>query len=243
MDHARKQGLIGQTPYISKKYKTARDFSKKEELLHAVTHGAAALLAIPALVLLILRAAPLGVLAVVAATIYGASLIILYSASCGYHAACAHFGEHQPSPLRDFFMKCDHSMIFLLIVGTYAPACLAALGGVIGWVIFGIVAACCVVGIGLNMIDVARFHKISLWLYILTGWAIIVAAVPLFHSIGGTGFSLIVLGGVLYTVGVIFFKMERVPYMHVVWHFFVIGGSLLHYIAIYLYCFFETVVL
>lgn len=243
MDHARKQGLIGQTPYISKKYETARDFSKKEEVIHAVTHGAAALLAVPALVLLLLRAAPLGALAVVAAAIYGASLIILYSASCAYHAACARFGEHQASPVRDFFMKCDHSMIFLLIVGTYAPACLAAMGGAIGWVIFGIVAACCLLGITLNIIDVARFHKLSLVLYILTGWAIIVAAVPLFRAIGGIGFALIVLGGVLYTVGVIFFKMERVPYMHVLWHLFVIGGSLLHYIAVYLYCFFETVML
>ena len=110
------------------------------------------------------------------------------------------------------------------------------MGGVIGWVIFGIVAACCVAGIALNIIDVGRFHKLSLVLYILTGWTIIVAAVPLYRAIGGVGFALIVLGGVLYTVGVIFFKMERVRYMHVIWHFFVIGGSLLHYLAVYLYC-------
>lgn len=239
MDHTNRNYVTQPVLKASKrkKAKQQRDFTRSEEIIHALTHGAAALLGIPGLILMMLQAIGQGVLATSAAAIYGASLIILYSASCAYHASCARFGEHTISPVRDFFMKCDHSMIFILILGTYTPACLAAMGGTIGWTVFGIVAACCTLGIILNIIDVKRFHKISLILYIVTGWTIVIACVPLLHAIGPIGFALIVGGGILYTVGVIFYRMEHIPYMHIIWHLFVIGGSLMHYLAIYFYCF------
>lgn len=213
-----------------------REYSRREETLHSLTHGFGALLGVAGLVFLILKAVSLGAVAVVGASVFGAALIILYSASCAYHGACAVYGEHCVSPVRDFFMKCDHCMIFILIVGTYTPACIYAMGGWVGWTVFGIVASCCTVGLILNAVDVDRFHKISLVLYLVTGWTIVIASVPYYNAIGPVGFSFLVIGGLLYTIGVIFYKLQKIPYMHVLWHLFVIGGSVMHYFMVYSYC-------
>ncbi len=213
-----------------------RDYSKFEEVAHAAIHGLGALLGVLGLVFLILKTARLSAIDVVSASIFGAALIILYSASCAYHTTCAIYGDHCECRLRDFCMKCDHSMIFVLILGTYTPACLSGMGGAVGWIIFGIVAACSLVGIALNVIDVERFKRISMVLYLVAGWTIAIASVPFYKAVGLGGFTFLLLGGLLYTIGVIFYKLRQIRYMHIVWHLFVLGGSVMHYFMIYLYC-------
>ena len=220
-----------------KKELKARDFSGFEEVMHSLTHGIGAFLSILGLILLIFRVSGSGVVQIISTAIFGSSLVVLYSASCAYHTSCAYYGEHTVSRVRDFFMKCDHCMIFILILGTYTPACISAMGGWIGWTVFGIVAALCTLGIILNAIDVERFSKISLVLYILTGWTIAVASVPYFNAVGSLGFLFLILGGVLYTVGVAFYKLKHVRYMHIVWHLFVLCGSVMHYIMVYFFCY------
>ena len=214
-----------------------RLYYKREEVLHSLTHALGALLGVLGLILLIMKTLPLNTVDVVSAVIFGVSLILLYSASALYHGACAAIGEECVSPVRDFFMKCDHCMIFILIVGTYTPACLSAMGGVIGWIVFAVVASCSLLGLVLNSIDVDRFQRISLVLYLLTGWTIAAASIPYYKAIGFYGFMFLLAGGLLYTVGVIFYKLQRIPYMHVLWHLFVLGGSVMHFFMVYGYCF------
>lgn len=213
-----------------------RQYFLAEEILHTVTHGIGAILGIAGLVLLILKALPLGVVATVGAVVFGISLIALYSASALYHGSCAYYGEFVVSPIRDFFMKCDHCMIFILIVGTYTPACIYAMGGWVGWCVFGVVATSSILGLVLNSVDVDRYHKISLVLYLVTGWTIAAASVPYFKAIGPVGFAFLLFGGAFYTIGIVFYKMQKVPYMHVIWHLFVIGGSVMHFFMVYGYC-------
>ena len=213
-----------------------RQYLVREEILHTLTHAAGAVLAVAGLILLILRAAPLGAAATVGAVAFGVALILLYSASALYHGACARVGDYAVCPLRDFFMKCDHCMIYVLIAGTYAPACLYAMQGWVGVTVLAVVGTSSLLGLILNMIDVDRFARLSLVLYLITGWTIAAASVPYYRAIGPFGFGLLLLGGVLYTVGVIFYKRQRTPYMHVLWHLFVLGGSIAHFFMVYSYC-------
>ena len=194
------------------------------------------MLAAVALILLIVKAIPLGTMAVLGSVVFGLALIVLYAASALYHGACLRYGEFCVSRVRDFFMKCDHCMIFVLIVGTYAPACCYAMGGWVGAVVFGVVFTCSAVGLIFNAIDVDRFQKISLVLYLVTGWTIAAASIPYYRAIGPWGFGCLLAGGFLYTVGVIFYKHQRIPYMHVLWHLFVLGGSVMHFFMVYSYC-------
>ncbi len=213
-----------------------REYSRIEEWAHAVTHGIGALLSIGALFLLIFKSYSSGTSGIVSALIFGISLVLLYTASFLYHASSAVFGENTESRVRDFFMKCDHSIIYILILGTYAPACISGLGGALGYLVLFAVGALCLCGVVLNVIDVEKYKKISLSLYVITGWTIALVSVPYFRAVGARGFSLLVLGGVFYTVGIIFYKLKRIPYMHLIWHLFVIAGSLMHFFMVYFYC-------
>ena len=213
-----------------------REFSRFEEVTHSVTHGVGAILSIVGLILLIIKAAASGASALVGATFFGAALIILYSASFSYHTSCAIFGSVNPSRVRDICMKCDHSLIYILILGTYTPACISAMGGAVGYTVFGIVFLSCIVGIILNVIDVERFQKISLALYVIAGWTIAFAIKPYYAAIRARGITLLVLGGVAYTVGIFFYKAKSVKYMHIIWHFFVLLGSIFHYLMVYYFC-------
>ncbi len=212
-----------------------REYSRFEEITHAVTHGAGALLSAVGLVFLILKAAG-DPIALVSAIVFGISLIVLYLASCAYHSSCVIFGETAPSRIRDLAMKCDHSLIYILILGTYTPACLAAMGGAVGIAVFAIVAAACLLGIVLNVIDVERFKRISLILYLVAGWTIAAAIYPYYTAVGPGGIACLLLGGAAYTVGVLFYRAKHIKYMHIVWHLFVLLGSIFHYFMVYSYC-------
>ena len=215
-------------------HKEVRPFTRPEEIAHAATHCFGAVLGIAALILMIGKATTTAGL--VSAVVFGVSLILLYAASGIFHASCAVWGKESPCRFRDFTEKCDHSLIFLLILGTYTPACLAAMGGVVGYALFALVGACCAVGFVLNVINVEKFFPVSLTLYVVSGWAIAAAVVPFYRAVGAGGVTMLLAGGVSYTVGLIFYGLRRIPDLHIIWHLLVLGGSVFHFFMVYSYC-------
>lgn len=209
---------------ISKRYTTG------EEILNAITHGIGVLLSIAALVLLIVRAviyAPDEYKAqcIIGFTIFGASLIILYLFSTLYHAL--------PLGTKKLFGIFDHCSIYILIAGTYTAYCLTALRGAVGWLIFGIIWGLAVVGIVLYAVFGSRVRVLSVITYIPMGWLIIFAAKPLKEQLSLLSFRYLVVGGLVYTVGCVFYAMKKVKWMHGIWHLFVLGGSIMHFFSIY----------
>ena len=197
-----------------------------EEIFNSVSHGVGALLAIAGTVVLIVMTAlysdPWGV---VSSAVYGGALIILYTMSTLYHAIT---NEKAKRVMRVM----DHVTIFLLIAGTYTPITLVTLRGTLGWVLFGFIWGAAALGIVLNAIDLERFRKISVVCYIIMGWAIIAAIVPLINSLPTISLVFLLIGGVLYSVGVIFYAIKKIKYFHSIWHLFTIGGSVFHYFTI-----------
>ena len=130
----------------------------------------------------------------------------------------------------------DHCSIFLLIFGTYTPIALVTLNGKLGWLIFSIILASAVIGIVLNSINLEKYKKVSMACYIIMGWMIVVAFKPLGESLARNGIILMLLGGIVYTIGAIIYAVgKKVRYMHSLWHFFVLGGSILQFFGIYFY--------
>ncbi len=207
-----------------------RSQSLGEELMNAITHGVGALLAIAGTVLLIVRSASHGsAINVVSVTLFGASMIVLYTISCLYHALRMGRGKR-------VFQVLDHCSIFLLIFGTYVPLCLVTVGGAFGWTLFGVMGGCAVVGVVLNAVDLGRWKRLSQALYLVMGWMGVIALPTLFRELTRLGFLLLVLGGVAYTVGVIFYRNKEKRFWHGIWHFFVLAGTVLHFFAVYTNC-------
>lgn len=201
------------------------EYTTAEELMNAISHGVGAALAIAAIVLLIVYS-DLTAKAVVSVTIYSASLFILYIVSTLYHALA-------PNKAKKVFRVLDHCSIFLLIAGTYTPICLVILGGVVGWVLFGVVWTAAVVGIVFNSIDIKKFAKFSMICYIAMGWVVIFAIKPLVDRITMGQLALLVSGGVAYTVGAGLYGLgKKHKYVHSVWHVFVLAGSILHFFMV-----------
>ena len=200
-----------------------------EEIFSAVSHGIGAGLSVAALVTMIVRAARSGDgYAIIAAAIFGAALVILYTMSTLYHALT-------PVGAKKIFRIFDHAMIFLLIAGTYTPYLLVTMRGTVGWILFCILWALTAIGIVFDAIMLERFHKIEMVLYVAMGWCIVVASKTLVASLAPGGLILLLAGGVLYTVGIIFYSRKKIRYMHSIWHLFVLAGSILHYFSVYLY--------
>lgn len=200
-----------------------------EELANTISHGVGALLAAAGAAPLIVRGIMSGSgKTVFSLTAYALSLILLYTASAVYHAA------RRPEIKRALRVM-DHCSIFVLILGTYIPMSLLVVGGKTGWMLFLTNTTLAVIGITLNAIDLKRFDKLSLVLYALMGWLIVVALRAIIEALPPLGLGLLVAGGVAYTVGIIFYKSQR-RYMHFVWHLFVLAGSALQYACIALYC-------
>lgn len=204
----------------------APSYTLGEEIFGAVSHGVGGLLAIAGTVVLIVLCAIYGgAWEVVSACIYGASLIILYTMSTLYHAI-----THQKA--KAFFRIMDHNTIFFLIAGTYTPFTLVTLRGALGWVLFGIIWGAAILGIVLNSVNLEKYKKISVIAYLVMGWAIIFAIKPFYESVDKLSLIFLVIGGALYSIGVIFYKIKKVKYFHAVWHLFVIAGSIFHYFAV-----------
>jgi len=203
-------------------------YNLREEIAHSITHGIGAFLAIVGMVILIIHAAAYGSARhILSCSIFGASLILLYTASTLYH------GIQRPT-IKKVLRIVDHSSIYLLIAGTYTPFTLLNLKGAWGWSLFGVVWGIALLGIILQFTPLRKFKYVRLVLYITMGWAAVVAIKPLAASVPLNAFMLIVAGGLAYTVGIIFYLWRRLPYHHAIWHLFVLSGSSLHYLAVFL---------
>lgn len=207
----------------------AFDFKNfSEERWNAITHAIGFLLSIPALVFLILAGIERGTaIAVVSFTIFGVSMLLLFLMSTLLHS--------MPIKVKEFFSILDHSAIYVLIAGTYTPFLLVTLKGALGWTLFGIIWGLTILGIMFKIFFIHRFEKASLALYIVMGWLIIIAIKPLYEQLPPAGFWLLVIGGVLYTFGSVFYAWRRLPYNHAIWHLFVIAGSAAMYFSVLLY--------
>lgn len=201
-------------------------YTLAEEIGNAVTHGIGALLGVWGLVMMILRSTD--VWQIVASCIYGSALILLFTMSCLYHALTHRGAKHV---MRVF----DHSSIFFLIAGTYTPYTLVTLRGALGWVLFGVVWGAAILGITLNAVSIERFKKFSMVCYLAAGWCVLFAIVPLLQKLDSTGFWLLLGGGVLYTVGILFYRKKTVRWFHTIWHVFVLGAAVLQFLSVYLY--------
>lgn len=199
-----------------------------EERWNTITHLTGLVLAVPGSLLLIISAWQHGrALEIGSAVVYSVSLVLLYFASTAYHAT-------SDPTLKKIFQRLDHLSIFLLIAGSYTPVVLIGIGGWWGWSLFYSVWTLVAAGFLVKLLAFETSEKLSLFLYILMGWLIVVAVKPLVESVSVPALSLIVLGGLLYSAGIIFYTRDHVRYNHAIWHIFVLGGSISHFIAIFL---------
>lgn len=199
-----------------------------EEIFNSVTHGVGSLLAIAGTaVLIVLAAIHGGAWEVVSAAIYGASLIILYTMSTLYHALTNRRAKC-------FFRIMDHDTIFFLIAGTYTPITLVPLRGAVGWVLFGVIWGAAVLGIVMNSIDLEKFRKPSIICYALMGWAVVFAIKPMLRHCTPLSLWFLLIGGLCYTIGMIFYIIKTKKYFHSIWHIFTIAGSVFHYFSVLL---------
>lgn len=205
------------------------NYSYREELANSITHGIGIVFAIGALVIMDVFAALFGdAWHIVSCTIFGATLIILYTASTLYHSI--------PIPKTKMLLRLiDHSAIFLLIAGTYTPFTLVNLRGPWGWSIFGAVWGIALLGVIFQVFLLRRWPLFSVGLYVGMGLIILVAIKPLGATLSPSGLKLLVAGGLAYIVGLIFYGWKRLPYSHAVWHLFVLAGSALHFFSVLFY--------
>lgn len=207
----------------------ARFYSLGEEIMNGVTHGIGAGLSVVGLTVLVVLAVLYGnVTQVVSFSIYGASLIILYVASTLYHS-------FQRPKVKHVFRIIDHASIFLLIAGTYTPFLLLGVQGTWGWTFLIIIWGLAILGVSFKALFINRLQKLSVLMYILMGWLSVLVIRTLLVNIPVGGLVWLAVGGAAYTIGVIFYALKKIPYMHGVWHLFVLIGSLCHYFAVLLY--------
>jgi hemolysin III len=200
-----------------------------EEISHAVTHGLGLLLSIGGLAVLVVTASIRGdAWHVVGCAIFGVTLVLLYAASTLYHSI-----PHQRA--KRVFRELDHAAIFLLIAGTYTPFTLVNLRGSWGWTLLALVWGLAVLGIALQVAKPSRERRAAVPIYLVMGWLIVIAVEPLVRSLHPEGLVLLILGGVAYTLGVVFFAWRRLPYNHAVWHVFVLAGSACHFSCVFGY--------
>jgi hemolysin III len=197
-------------------------------LANAITHGIGALLAIVGAVYLIAASTRGSAWVVVSSSVFSFTLVLVYLCSTLYHSLVRTGARH-------VFHILDHSSIYLLIAGTYTPLCLVTLRGPVGWTLFGVVWSLAVAGVIFKSFAVDRFELASAIVYLAQGWFIVVAVVPLVHTLGWHGVMWLGAGGVAYTLGIIFFALDRLRYFHALWHLFVLAGSIFHYFGILYY--------
>lgn len=204
-------------------------YTTGEEIAHTITHGVGVLLSIAGLAVLVAFSTLNGnAWHIVSSSIYGASLVMLYSASSLYHGI--------PNPRAKLVLKqLDHAAIYLLIAGTYTPFLLVTLRGVWGWSLFAVIWSIAIFGATLEFFNLPRFKKLSLGLYLGLGWIVVIAIKPMLAGVETGGLVLLLLGGLSYSLGVIFYIRDKMPYNHAIWHLFVLAGSVLHYFSVLFY--------
>lgn len=200
--------------------------SHREELLNALTHGVGALAsAIGGAVLITLAAVYGDTWQVVSASVFVATLLLLYTASTLYHAS-RH--ERIKAKLKIF----DHCAIFLLIAGTYTPFTLIGLRQSWGWTLFAVIWTLAVLGVVFKLFFTGRFPRLSTMMYIAMGWLVVIAAKPMMQHLSMEALVWLLAGGLAYTLGTVFYHFERLPYSHAIWHLFVLAGSTAHFVAV-----------
>ncbi|MEA2094113.1 MAG: hemolysin III family protein [Pseudomonadota bacterium] len=204
-------------------------YSNGEEIAHTITHGIGVLLSIGGLVLLVAYSTLYGdKWHIISSSIYGATLILLYTSSTLYH------GIPHPDAKR-VLRQFDHAAIFLLIAGTYTPFTLVNLRGNWGWTLFGLVWGLAIVGMLLELATRQRYPRLSLALYLGLGWLVVIAIEPMLENVKSGGLVLLLAGGLSYSLGVIFYVRKQLAYHHAIWHVFVLAGSILHFLAVFFY--------
>jgi hemolysin III len=203
-----------------------RQQSLGEEIANSVIHGLALLAAIVAAPFLIASASDFGAANVVGASVFAATMLLLYLTSTLYHAL-------PPGRAKRVFVKLDHGAIYVFIAGSYTPFALGALSGPWGWTLFGLQWSLAAVGVTLKAFDRLSHPWLSTGIYLGMGWLVLIAAVPLVELVPASGVALLVAGGLAYTVGVVFFMLDsRWRYAHAIWHSFVVGGTGCHFFAV-----------
>lgn len=206
-----------------------RNQSLGEEIANSVSHGVGLLASLAAIPSFLASASRRGApLAIIGATVFAATLVLLYSASTLYHAL-------PDSRAKRVFRVLDHSAVFLLIAGTYTPFTLGALRGPWGWTLLGLVWSLAACGIVLTALSGFRYPRLSTGVYLGMGWLMLIAIKPLWLGVPFTGVLWLLAGGVAYTAGVVFLRARRLRYSHFVWHCFVLAGSACHFIAVLRY--------
>ena len=199
-----------------------------EEKLNALTHGIGAVLGVAALILLIKYNAHKTPWSLFSVIIYGISIIVLFTASTLYHSVIKEKQKH-------IFRIIDHISIYVLIAGTYTPVCLITLDQSFGWPMFWVVWGIALFGVVLKIFFTGRFEIFSTLLYLVMGWLIVFDFTSLSEGIGSDGILFLFAGGLSYTIGIIFYAIQKIPYNHVIWHLFVLAGAVFHFLMIFNY--------
>jgi hemolysin III len=200
-------------------------YPRREELANVISHGFGALLSIAATIILVMRARALGDgLTVLGFSLFGAGLVLLFSASTVYHASVL------PSARRRLRVL-DHSSIYVLIAGTYSAFCLTALRGPLGWAIFAVIWALAISGIVLALFFTGRFKALGVAAYVGMGWIIVLAIGPLRRSMGSEALTFLFAGGIAYTVGACIYALKKLRWNHPIWHVFVLAGAACHFVS------------
>jgi len=203
--------------------------TKAEEIGNATTHAMGAILSLVGITLLVIFASDQeDVMKLISSIVFGCTLFLMYMSSTIYHSL-------SDPKLKHIFRIVDHASIYLLIAGSYTPFMLVTLRGPWGWTLFTIIWCLAFAGVVFKMFFVHRFELLSTLIYLLMGWMAVVAIKPIYHSLSPAGIECVVAGGLCYTVGVIFYVWERLKFSHVLWHLFVLAGSIFHFFAVFLY--------
>ena len=208
---------------------TSPRYTSAEEFANGMSHGIGIVLAIAGLATLIAFANLRGsALHVAACSVFGAAMILLYTTSTLYHCI-------QIASIKQLLRALDHSAIFVLIAGTYTPFMLVTLDGPVGWSFLGVIWTLAVAGIGLRLLLRGRLHRLIVAIYLTMGWAALAVIKPLAEHLATGGVVLLAAGGIVYTLGVPFYKWRSLPYHHAIWHGFVLTGNALHFFSVLFY--------
>lgn len=203
--------------------------TRAEEIGNATTHGMGAVLSVLAIVLLIAYASEQNdSLKLISGAVFGSTLFLMYMSSTLYHSM-------RDPKLKHVFRIIDHASIYLLIAGSYTPFMLVTLKGPSGWAIFTVIWSLALSGIIFKMFFVHKFNRLSTIIYLMMGWMAVIVIKPIYQLLPAGGLACIVAGGLCYTVGVIFYVWERLKFSHVLWHLFVLAGSIFHFFAVFFY--------
>ena len=204
------------------------NYTLGEELFNSISHGIGAALAVAALVLMVVKAHnPLPETTV---SLFGATMIILYTMSCIYHALSPNLEG------KKVLRVIDHCNVFLLVFGTYIPVSLLGVGGAKGWILFGVIGAFTIIGIVFTAINVDKYKVIATICHLINGWSILIGIPELINNAGHEGLLFMILGGVMYTIGSILYGLgSKKKYMHCIFHVFCLLGTFFHFWSIYMY--------